>query len=204
MVSTPLITPDDQKKAMQTFFDTTKQIAADMTEFWKHLVVVEATVLGLTIGLLGASGQSPSCFLRLSWIFLLVSIAFGCSLIKFEMDLKLFGAVRAYIFTDDTAEIESMIARGELVRGSEQHAGLILSLFVATMPLTHETKSMWTKEALERAKQYDNLRPSAKLMHPPKRGVVDSFFELYRQKLITTFYLLSLLAFVLLLWTAMA
>jgi hypothetical protein len=199
----PLIKPYDPIRALEKFGENIKELSTDTTEFWKHLVIVEATVLGLTIGLLGASGQTPSCFLRLSWILLLVAITFGCTLIKFEIDLRMVGAVRAYILGDDIAEIEAMIARGELVRGSEKHAGLITALGVATMPLTKNTKGMWTKEALELAKKYDSQRPSAKMMHPPKRSWIDNFFELQRQKHITTFYLLSLVAFIFLVCTAM-
>jgi hypothetical protein len=46
-------------------------------EFWRHLVVVEAAVLGLTVGLLGGRDESHSLLLILSWAFLLAAIAVG-------------------------------------------------------------------------------------------------------------------------------
>jgi len=140
----------------------------------------------------------------MSWVALLLSITFGCFVIKMNSDLKLEGAMRAFLMGADMAEIEERIARGNLERGNEEHQGLLLSVMISTMPVTTETKkTTLTDEAKRLAEKYKGKRFYGRFFREQKRSALAEMFELHYLRFINAFYLLSLLAVVLLLLTAL-
>jgi len=135
-----------QKEYTERFGQQMEAARLSTLEFWRHLAIIEATVLALTVGLAqGASGR-PTPWLAGAWVLLLVGIASGSLLIKTFIDLGLDASIRVFRAAHDLAEIQGRVDGKELVQGSEEYKGL----FTAALSLMPEPgKVEFTPEGLE-------------------------------------------------------
>lgn len=173
----------------------TEAHATASSEFWKHLTLINATVLGLTVGLMGASGGQASCALKISWVLFILSIAVGCLIVKVDLDQKLIAAIRTWRYDYDCTAITVMVSSGQITR--EERDGLMLAALNQFMPLKY--RSMWTTKGEEVVAGYTSKLPSSSMFYnkPPNRLV--SFYEAHALGVTNIFYILSLLAFAFLL-----
>jgi hypothetical protein len=168
-------------------------------DFWKHLIVVEATILGLTVGLVG--GRDPSITLVLSWVVLLLAVALGCVLVRLCIDVTFDGVLRGYRAAADTAGIMVRVESGELDKTSEEYRGLIVAATINSAP-GKQAAGVFTSKARELARQYADKLPTSSFLKMPPRTPVERWLHDHWQAIEHTFYWLSVLAFVLLVVTA--
>ena len=116
-----------QSQVIERFEKQIESNWASSQEFWKHLVTIEATILGLTVGLMGSRGETPSLWLTLSWITMLCAIAVGSILIKTAIDSTREGILRGFRSAYDIAGIQARVEEGELDPQSEEYQGLTLA-----------------------------------------------------------------------------
>ncbi len=160
--------PHQQGQYIEKFGQQVETARVSTLEFWKHLTLIQATVLGLSVGLAQGASGSPTAWLIASWVALLLAIAVGCLLIKIWIDVSLDGSVRAFRFAHDIADIQDRVERGELIKGSEEHIGL----FSAALRASAEAGGVQlTAQARELADKYaDKL--SMAYIGLPRRGPV--------------------------------
>jgi hypothetical protein len=179
---------------VQTFAQQAETARASTLEFWKHLTVIEATVLGLTVGLTQATGGNPPFLVAASWVALLLAIAVGSVLAKTSIDLSMAGSIRAFKFAHDVTEIEARVERGDLTKETEEYKGLIAAALSA-MP---GSERLLTEDAKALAGKYAAASPSAFINVPTPNRMV-SWVHRHWQAVELAFYGLSSVAFALLL-----
>lgn len=170
-------------------------------DFWKHLVVVEATVLGLTVGFIAAQDRAPTWILAASWVFLLLAIAAGCLLLKVGIDFNFDNTLRMFRFQSDVAGIMSRVEEGELDQKSEEFQGLFVAASFQAPPGA-VSQQIFTPKAKELAAKYAAKLPTSPLFNIPKRTPLAQWCHARWQLVESAFYLFSVLAFVLLLASA--
>ena len=134
--------------------------------FWAHLVSVEATVLGLTVGLSGLTGPSErgaSLLLAVSWVGLSVAIVIGTVLLRIDADRQVHRALLEFRLAYDLREIQSKVNQGASLAASEDLPGLVLAALVYSDVPSGRPSAIWTEEALALAKQYAPRLPSARI-----------------------------------------
>lgn len=183
------------QKSIEIFGQQMDRIGSSTLQFWMHLTLLEATVLGLTVGLLQASSHRPGPLLIWSWALLLVSIAIGCVLVKVWLDVSFDRSLRSFRFAFDMSVIQSRVEEKQIVPSSEQHVGLFAA---ATQVLTGDTASPLSEQGRTLAATYSSQLPSSFITVPERRGI-ESFLHRRWQLLASTYYALSGIAFALLL-----
>ena|SRR5579871_6847877 len=173
------------------FQSKTETIAAASSEFWKHLTLINATVLGLTVGLIGASGGQASCALKISWVLFILAIAVGCLIVKVDLDQKLVAAIRTWRFDYDSTAINEMVNSGQITR--EERDGLMIAALNQFMP--HKYRTMWTTKGQEIIAAQTSKLASSSLFHNKQPNRLVSFYEAHAIGVTNIFYVLSLSAF---------
>jgi hypothetical protein len=189
-----------QKQQTENFSRKLDDSWAATNEFWKHLVIVEATVLGLTVGLLGGRDQAPAITLILSWVCLLLAIALGCVLVKVAIDVTIDGAVRGYRGAADIAGIMARVEAGELDTKSEEYQGLFVAATFLNAP-NEAARAVFSPKAKELAAAYAEKLPTSSFLGMPKRSRAETWLHAHWRGLAQGFYALSFAAFALLLAT---
>jgi hypothetical protein len=187
-----------QKQQTENFSRRLDDSWAATHDFWKHLVVVEATVLGLTVGLLGGRDQAPAITLALSWVFLLLAIAVGCVLVKVAIDVTIDGAVRAYRGAADVAGIMAQVEAGELDPKSDDYRGLFVAATFQGAP-NEAARAAFSPLDKALVEKYADKLPTSSFLNMPKRSAAEKWLHVHWQGLAQLFYALSFAAFVLLL-----
>lgn len=165
-------------------------------EFWKHLIMVEATVLGLTVGFIGALEHRAPLALLLSWVALLFAIAIGSILVKVGIDVGFDGVLRGFRFQSDIAGIMVRVETKELSTTSEEYRGLF---YAAALQMSQGSASQVIPPGgQELADKYAGKLPTSSLFTVPKRTPVAKWFHAHWQLLESAFYALSIFAFTLL------
>ena len=101
-------------------FEEMRAEEARASELWRHLIITEATILGLTVGLLGLSAGEPSAALRGSWVALLVSIFLGFVLAGVADERSRRGGAHLYDLTLAGAAIERRQKAGEFEKNPRE------------------------------------------------------------------------------------
>lgn len=192
---------ETQKQQTESFSRRLEDSWAATNEFWRHLVIVEATVLGLTVGLMGGRDQVPAITLILSWVCLLFAIALGCVLVKVAIDVTIDGAVRGYRGAADIAGIMARVEAGELDPKSDDYQGLFVAATFLNAP-NEAARAAFNPEAKKLAAAYADKLPTSSFLNMPRRSPPERWLHAHWQGLAQAFYALSFAAFVLLLATA--
>ena len=134
--------------------------------FWAHLVSVEATVLGLIVGLSGLTGSSERAaflLLAVSWVGLSVAILTGTVLLRIDADRQVHRALLEFRLAYDLREIQSKLNQGGSFAASEDLQGLVLAALIYSDVPPGRPSAIWTEPALALAKQYVSRLPSARI-----------------------------------------
>lgn len=174
---------------------------ASTQDFWKHLVVVESTVLGLTVGFIAAQDRPPNWLLVSSWVFLLLAIAAGSLLLKVGIDLNFDNTLRFFRFNSDVAGIMARVESGDLDVKSEEYQGLFVAASFNAPPGS-TSEQIFTPKAKELAAKYADKLPTSPLFNVPKRTWFARALHTHWQRIETVFYLCSIGAFAFLLLSA--
>jgi hypothetical protein len=187
-----------QKQQTENFSRRLDDSWAATHDFWKHLVVVEATVLGLTVGLLGGRDEAPAITVVLSWVFLLLAIAVGCVLVKIAIDVTIDGAIRGYRGAADIAGIMAQVEAGELDPKSDDYRGLFVAAMFQSAP-NEAARAAFSPLARGLVEKYVGRLPTSSFLNMPKRSGSEKWLHAHWQGIAQLFYALSFVAFVLLL-----
>lgn len=186
-----------KQKSIDEFNNSMKTTWTASQEYWKHLVMVEATVLGLTVGLFGGVGLAAPTPLVLSWVFLLFAIATGCLLVKIAIATAFDGAIRGFRLAADIADIMSRVQEGTLKDGSEEYRNLFIAASVRGTP-DNAKPYPWTPQAKKIAAEHEHLL-ATNYLDVPKRTALVRWLHVRWAGIESCFYALSALAFAFLL-----
>lgn len=181
-----------QRQTVERFEKQAESNWVSSQEFWKHLVTIEATILGLTVGLMGSRGESPSPWLSVSWITMLFAIAIGSVLIKTAIDSTMEGNLRGFRTAYDIAGIQARVEEGELDPKSEEYQGLTLAAMMQAPPRKAEVS--WTQKTEHLAQKYQDKLPSA-FVSTDYQGKLTAWFSDRMPGVQTAFYWASVIAF---------
>ena len=188
-----------QQEANENFNRGMEVVWASRLEFWRHLMTIEATVLALTIGLIGITSSAYSTPLVFSWIALLLAIIVGGVLIKISLDVeadqKFFGFRSAY----DLAGIQAQVESGELEKGSEKYKGMVIAA-AQGFRTVGGPDIPWTEMAKQHYAKYKSELPS-NIFNEPKRSKPTLWLFRHRGGLEEYFYTFTAVAFVMLLFS---
>jgi uncharacterized membrane protein len=155
---------DQSREDIERLGRTMDQATVATFEFWKHLVLVEATVLGLGIGLFSTGDRPASPALAVGWSVLLVAVAIGLFLIRLGIQDDLYRKIRHFMYAMDESATQKRIRDGTLVAGSDEHVGLSLAAMVRIERGTTNPK------VLAIAKKWEAELPSVKMYGPVPVG----------------------------------
>jgi len=93
---------------------------------WGHIILVNATILGFTVGMTQIKNiVEPNLFLISSWILLLGTVFLGILLLHEDQDIKFTSDLDSFEFKYNMAEIEGRYRAGKIT--ADQRKGLILA-----------------------------------------------------------------------------
>jgi len=190
---------DFQRRNIERFGEGQDRAWFSTVEFWKHLVMVEATVLGLTVGLIGARRDGAPSFLILAWVALLLGIFVGCLLIRGGIEAEQSRRYATFLTSYDIAEIRGRVDAGELGVESEEYQGLLLAAVIQSTP-EWEFAKIFTPKAKELAGPWFAKLPSARLVRK-RESAIFKWLEQHLMRAEAVFYSLSAVAFVLMVLT---
>jgi uncharacterized membrane protein YhaH (DUF805 family) len=172
-------------------------------QFWMHLVTIEATVLGLTVGLLGARRGAAPLLLVLVWVALLLGIFVGCLLVRDGMDAEKARKRAYFLFEYDVAEIQKRVRSGDLQVPSQEYQGLMTAALVQFTPEWERTKQ-FTQKARDTAKEWRDKLLAANLIKEQRTPVIGAWVQRHYRLVEDAFYMISVAALVLMIAVVLA
>jgi hypothetical protein len=182
-----------QGKSIDRFSEQQERSWIAIVEFWKHLVVVEATVLGLTVGLFAADSRGTSIVLILAWVALLLGIFSGCVLIRAGIEAKQSRTFQTFRSAYDISEIKARVDAGELSVETDEYQQLMVAAIMQSTP-EWEFKKTYTQKAIDDAREWANRLPSAMFVKQ-KSSRIYKLLEKHLVAVEIAFYGASVIAF---------
>ena len=189
-------------EAMSKFADKQKNIKRMNLEFWRTIITIQATILGISIALMGYLGARPGLFLVATWILEIACIALGFVLFKIHIDTEDRASYKAHFFSMDMLEINMLEAEGKFRGNEERKTGMILAAFMRLPP--EENQPPLNEYGKELANRYRQDLQSEKLF-TKKDDVIKKAARLgdvsweCQMKLVNAFYVIVAISFVTLL-----
>ena len=126
---------DSKRRNREEFRERVRQIKAQRHEFLKHLLSIHATILGFSVGLRAATGETnTNPTLVIAWSIQILVLVLGTTVIKAQLDSDEYRARKASDFLIDMAEILQMEEQGCFDGQMEKRDGLITAALVQMMP----------------------------------------------------------------------
>ena len=192
---------DAKQKSLMSLADQFSKTTDAMLELWKHMVMVEATVLGLSIGLMSGGSGRPTWSLQVTWVLLLLAIIVGLVLVAITLMTTIDQSVKAQRATYALADIHEKLATGELDPASEKYTALFVA--ASQMFIPEGAPSPFTAKAAELIERYEGEMPE-QLIHELPRLRIVKWLQRHRNWLLLAFYSLSCvsgLALLISIWT---
>ncbi|MCG2726775.1 MAG: hypothetical protein L6420_11105 [Elusimicrobia bacterium] len=182
---------DKKTKAIEDFGSSINKIKDLHLDFVKTIITIHATLLGITVALMGYIEKSPTIWLKGTWVFEIISICLGLFALKQHIDWVYEGTLSGFEFNYDMSDISEREARGEFKGGNTLREGLILAALVKRDTLSANTFSL---DQIRLAKKYDKQLPSSKLF---KGNAKKKWFQKIRPAFILElFFFFTSIAFV--------
>ena len=186
-----------QIDAQKKFGQEQEKIKDLNLDLWKTIITIQATILGISIPLMGYLKAKPNCFLVLTWIIEIISIAFGFLLFKIHIDQEFEVSFTNHKFSMDINEIGLMDAQGKFNENQDKRAGMGVAALMDIIPKKKQI-NMWSDYAKNLADKYRNELPSKRLYKEVRKPRIyqlkEALFE-YKLRLVNIFYLFSVVSF---------
>ncbi len=188
---------DSQSQTIKKF-GVEQEKAKDLSlDLLKTIITVHATILGISIALMGYLQKNPNLFLLFTWIAEVACIALGLLCFKLHIDEEIKNSLENFMFSYDTNEINMREARSEFVGKEKEREGLIVA---AMMRRWSPDEKLWTPYAQELAEKYKAMLPCSKIFKETKEpSMFKKFLNDKRLIIVNVFYLLTSLSFLFLL-----
>jgi hypothetical protein len=164
-------------------------------DFWKTIIIIQATILGISISLMGYLGTSPNLFLVLTWITEITTIGWGFLLFKIHIDQYFKSSFEGFKSSWDMNEINILDARGAFTENPDKKKGL----FVAALMKIPANENQFTDQAKDLASKYKNELPSEQFFKDvgkTKLYRLKEFLLRHQAKLVSGFYFFTTISFI--------
>ena len=179
---------ETKQKSLMSLAEQFSKTTDAMLELWKHVVMVEATVLGLSIGLIAGGSGRPGWALKITWVLLLLAIGSGLLLVAITLMTAIDQSVKAQRAAYAIADIQERLATGRLDPASERYTALTAAAMQMFIP--EGTASPFTSKAAELMKKYEADMPEQLINELPRLRIV-KWLQIHRGRLLVMFYALS-------------
>lgn len=144
-------------------------------DYWKMLVGLHGTILGLSVALVAHSGEIPTAIMLIAWGLQLFTLGLGLFIIYINNEQNLDEALLNYRFSMNTSEINRLKEEGTLVEGNEKYEGLILAAIYEKTP--DSSHSIFTECALKLIEKYKGELPANKYTSLRKKGRLRNYID---------------------------
>ncbi len=122
-------------------------------DFRKTIVTTQATILGISMSLLGFLKAGPSIWLKWTWILEIASIIIGFYLFRIYIKKEKRDNVLEFIFNENVDDINNKLKNGQLKQGSNELATLTIAAMIQRFPESNKTFKQDTPPLLESSKE---------------------------------------------------
>lgn len=134
---------NEQLRYTRQFQEKTEHYVEQRKEIWQNLIIVIATILGFSVGLVSVIGGVANFYLKATWILQITVILYGFFLITIENEARYKREFATYKLMYNLTEINKMEAKGDFVGNEELRIGLVLAA------IDNSYKEAWSREAKE-------------------------------------------------------
>ncbi len=162
-------------------------------DFWKSIITVQATILGISIALWGHTEITPSIILKITWLLEILSIIQGFLLFNNHLEIENRNNYETLKYSLNMQEIQNLENKGEFKSRNDMKAGMLIATIMSIIP--KKEQSFWKPYAYELAEKYKAQLPSKQLFKEYKISKFRNLLIEHNQKLITSFYMVSACSF---------
>lgn len=176
----------------------------NIREFWKHITIILATIVGFSSSLISITGYHPNIFLLTSLGLMILALLFGLLLVREDIDYQMHATFKNTVYQYNYYMLQKDVENGNLLSGSEKHAGLILANLIYGFSSPHISKQNLglNQKAYDLAKKYESQLPLQKYMIKTGRSryedIIQKLFIKYTNQIALGFYLVVFLSLALL------